>query len=182
MKELALHILDILENSYRAKAQSIELYIQEDTRKNLFAIHITDDGIGMSPEQLAKVTDPFFTSRRSRKVGLGLSLLKQNAERSGGSLQLESKQDHGTQLVVSFEHNHLDRPILGDIAGVVCMCLAGHPETELVYRHQMNEKEYLFDSTEIKAALEGMSVQNPDIRKFIEEMIKENLNEIGVNS
>ena len=181
MKDLSLHILDIIQNSISAKANLIELTIEENLKDNLYTLTFIDNGMGMSDETAKKVVDPYFTSRTTRKVGLGLPLLKQNAERTGGNLTITSKEGCGTTVKAVFQHNSIDRPVLGDIAGVIVLLCSANPEINFVYRHITESGEYIFDSREIKETLEGVSISNPDIMKYLKEMIKENLLEINTN-
>jgi len=180
MKDLALHILDITHNSITAKASKIEISIIENLKKDLFLISVKDNGKGMSEEMVKQVSDPFVTSRTTRKVGLGIPLFKQNAEMSGGSLDIESKEGVGTEIKASFGHSHLDRPSLGDISGVFVGLASGTENVEFVYTHQINDNKFVFDTVEIKEALDGMSLALPEIRRYLKEMIEENLKEIIV--
>ena len=180
MKDLSLHILDIAQNSISAKATFIEIILVEDIPHDLFSITIRDNGSGMSPEILAKVVDPFYTSRTTRKVGLGIPLLKQNAERCEGSFSITSEVNRGTELIATFRHGNIDRPSLGDIAGVVVILASANPEIDFVYHHRYNTKEYCFDTREVKEALEGTPINDLKVFRFLKEMIKENLDEIQI--
>ena len=180
MKELSLHIMDILQNSTRARASKIELDIVENTVENTYRIIFTDNGCGMDEDTVKRVVDPFFTTRTVRKVGLGLPLLKQNCEQTGGSLQITSKPDEGTRVEAVFIHNHIDRQTLGDIAGTVILTASANPDIHFIYRHDKDGQTYIFDTEEVKEALDGLSIQMPEIIQYLREMIKENLAEIGV--
>ena len=116
MKDLSSHMMDIVQNSIRAEASWIQIRICEDPEADLFLIEIQDNGCGMDEATLARVRDPFFTSRTVRKVGLGIPLLQQNAERTGGKVSIVSQPGQGTTLTARFGHSHLDRPPLGDVA------------------------------------------------------------------
>ncbi len=178
MKDLSLHIMDIIQNSVRAEASNVELEIREDLEKDLYSIFIKDDGCGMSEEVLSKVLDPFFTTRTTRKVGLGLSLLKQNAEQAGGKLEIRSKEGIGTELEVQFSHKNIDRPVIGDIAGVMVLLVSANPNMDFIYKHSTANGEYIFDTKEIKEVLEEVSVSDPHIIQYLKELINENLNTI----
>ena len=180
MKELSLHIMDILQNSTRARASKIELDIIENTVENTYRIIFTDNGCGMDEDTVKRVVDPFFTTRTVRKVGLGLPLLKQNCEQTGGSLQITSKPGEGTRVEAVFIHNHIDRQTLGDIAGTVILTASANPDIHFIYRHDKDGQTYIFDTEEVKEALDGLSIQMPEIIQYLREMIKENLAEIGV--
>ena len=180
MKDLALHIMDILQNSTRAGASKIELDIVEDTVENTYKIIFTDNGCGMDEDTVKRVVDPFFTTRTVRKVGLGLPLLKQNCEQTGGSLHITSKLGEGTQVEAVFIHNHIDRPTLGDIAGTLVLTASAYPDIHFIYRHKKDGETYEFDTEEVKEALDGLSIQMPEIIRYLREMICENLKEMGV--
>lgn len=179
MKDLSLHILDIVQNSIVAGANLIQVEIVEDKQQNTFTITISDNGSGMDKETLEKVTDPYFTSRTTRKVGLGLPLFKQNAERTGGHFQLESEPGKGTKVTAVFVHDNLDRPVLGDIAGVMVILAQANPFLDFVYSHQTGNGKYIFDTCEVKEMLEDMPISNPQMSKILKEMIQENLKEIN---
>ncbi len=171
-----MHIMDIIQNSVRAKASLVELKIKESEKDDLFSISIKDNGFGMSEEVLAKAIDPFFTTRTTRKVGLGLSLLKQNAEMTGGKMEISSKEGVGTELEAVFSHRHLDRPAMGDIAGTMVLLVGANPKMDFIYIHITDKDEYVFDTKEIKEVLDGMPVSDPNIMHYLKEMIQENLN------
>ena len=181
MKELALHILDIAQNSIRAKAALIEINITEKPSENEYLIDILDDGAGMDEPVRKQIEDPFYTSRKSRKVGLGIPLFKQNAELSGGSIYIISEKEKGTHISAIFGFNHIDRPILGDIAGTLLILIANENQTDIRYKHQTDEGVYVFDSREVKKILGEMPISSPTIRKYLLEMIHENLEQIQIS-
>ena len=181
MNELALHILDIAQNSIRANAALIEIAITEKPDNDLLQIEVKDDGKGMSPQQVEQAGDPFFTSRTKRKVGLGLPLLKHNAEQTEGNFQLQSEGNKGTQLLVNFGFHHIDRPVMGDIAGTLLILAANEKETEIRYVHETPKGQFEFDTREVKKELDGISLSTPAIRKFLNEMIRENLEQIQIS-
>ena len=178
MKDLSLHILDIVQNSISAKATLIQITIEEDKANNRYVLSIEDNGTGMSAEVLAKVTDPYTTSRKTRKVGMGLPLLKFNAEFANGGLEVFSELGIGTKVVATFEFEHIDRVPVGDISGVVVMLASMNPNLDFIYKHTTPRGEYCFDTQEIKEVLDGMSIQEPSIQKYLKELIEENLKEI----
>jgi anti-sigma regulatory factor (Ser/Thr protein kinase) len=180
MKDLSLHVMDILQNSTRAGATKIELVIVEDVNKDTYTLQFVDNGCGMNEETLQKVIDPFFTTRTVRKVGLGLPLIKQNAERTGGSFRIQSQPGQGTTVQVVFSHQNIDRPTLGDIAGAVVLTASAFPNIHFIYKHIKNGKEYVFDTVEVNEVLDGISIQDPEIIQYLREMITENLKEMGV--
>jgi anti-sigma regulatory factor (Ser/Thr protein kinase) len=175
MKDLSLHVMDILQNSTRAGASRIELDIVENTLENTYKVIFTDNGCGMDEEMVQRVVDPFFTTRTVRKVGLGLPLLKQNCEQTGGSLHIASKVGEGTRVEAVFVHDHIDRPTLGDIAGTVVLTASANPDIRFIYRHAKDGRIYEFDTEEVKEALDGLPIQMPEIIRYLREMIEENL-------
>jgi anti-sigma regulatory factor (Ser/Thr protein kinase) len=181
MKELALHILDIIENSITANAKNVITYINEDETSDLYEIKIVDNGKGMNDETLRKVQDPFFTTRTTRKVGMGISLFKQAAMRCGGSLSIKSKPGTGTEVITKMQLHHIDRQPLGDIAGVFVQLFCSYPNVDFKYIHTTHKGQYNFDSEEIKKTLGDIKHINVEIRKFIKEMIQENLDEIMIS-
>lgn len=180
MRTLSEHILDIVQNSVKAKATLIEIIVEEDKKNDLCSLIIKDNGCGMGKEMLEKAANPFFTSRTTRKVGLGLSLLKQNAEMSGGSFKLESESGKGTVLTATFRLSNIDKPPLGDIWESYYLTLLSYTAGELVYRHFTTKGEFCLSSKELREALGGVSFQQKEIREGIIELIKTNLEEIEV--
>lgn len=148
MEDLSLHILDIAENSINGAARTIEIIIDEDKDKDLLTIEIKDDGKGMDEKTLKKALDPFFTTRKTRRVGLGLSLLAQAAEQSGGKMELNSKPRVGTTVRATFRMSHPDCKPMGDINETMRMLVAGHPEINFVYEHHKDNSIYRFDTRE----------------------------------
>jgi len=181
MTELSLHILDIIQNSIVAKADLISIAICEDLATDQLTIEIADNGKGIDAEILKNVADPFYTSRTTRKVGMGLSLFRQAAEQCEGTLTIESKLHSGTKVKVMMKNSHIDKQPMGDIAGVVSLMVASNPAIDFEYRHQTNRGVYEFNSREIKQELDEIPISDPKIVKFMREMIQENLNEINIS-
>ena len=150
MKDLSLHILDIVQNSIRAKANLIGIEIAEIPDQNQLIITITDDGTGMSAELLQRAIDPFYTSRTTRKVGLGLSLFKQNAEMTGGSFNIESEPSKGTIVTAIFGLNHIDRPVMGDLVDTLLLLICSPDGPDYVFKHQTPSGEFELDTREVK--------------------------------
>jgi hypothetical protein len=153
MRDLSLHILDIIENSVNAGAKNISLLIDEDIGKNLLKVQIKDDGKGMGNKMLKNVTDPFTTTRTTRKVGLGLSLIKQAAEIAGGNLKINSKKGKGTDVIATFKYDHIDRKPLGDIMETLISAILMSPDVEYKFKHRKNNKVFEFDTIKIKKSL-----------------------------
>lgn len=180
MKELALNILDIVQNSIRAKARQVEIRIEESEFKNLLEILISDDGVGIPPEMLANVVDPYITSRTKRKVGMGLALLKQHAEFAGGRLKIDSQVGKGTWVDARFLLNHIDRQPMGDISGVVKILIVANPLIEFLFVYKTDNGEYRLDTREIKEIFEIKDLTDNKLMEDIRNMILGNLKTIGV--
>ncbi|MDD2279248.1 MAG: ATP-binding protein [Bacteroidales bacterium] len=178
MKELSLHILDIAQNSIVAGAKKIGITIDEDTELDILTIELSDDGKGMKPEVVAKVIDPYTTSRTTRKVGLGLPLLNDACKNTGGKLHIESELGKGTKVIATLGLNHIDRQPLGDITGVVVMLIAANPNIRFVYTHIKNKNEFVLDTNEVNEILEGIPINTPEVGKMLKEMISSNLEEL----
>jgi len=178
LRELALHILDIAENSISAGATQIEITIDEDFQKDILRILIKDNGKGMNPEILARITDPFVTSRTTRKVGLGIPFFKAAAEACEGALNLQSQPDVGTTVDVNFKHSHIDRMPLGNISDTLLTLIIGSPEIHWIYKHRVNENQFIFDDEPVKEILDGLPLCQPDVMKFIREMLQEGIHSL----
>ncbi|MFZ4549819.1 MAG: ATP-binding protein, partial [Bacteroidales bacterium] len=163
MKDLASHILDILQNSVTAGSTLIEISIDEMPVADKYVLRIVDDGKGMDTKMIKQVTDPFFTTRTTRKVGLGLPLLKQNAERTGGSLVIQSQPGKGTEVIAEFGYKHIDRLPTGDIAGTLSLTVSSFPEIDFIYTHSTPEGTFVFDTIEIKEKLENIPINDAEV-------------------
>ncbi len=178
MKTLSDHILDIVQNSIRANATLIEIMVEENKKNDFCLLQISDNGCGMDKETLERATNPFFTTRTTRKVGLGLSLLKQNAEMANGKFNIRSEPNKGTVVEAGFQLGHVDRPELGDVWDTIYLTMLGNKNVELVYKHKTNKGSFKISSAEIRNNIEGVSMQKPEIREAIIDLIKNNINEI----
>lgn len=177
MRELSLNILDVAENSVKAKASLIEIYVEAGG--NLLTLRITDNGCGMDKEFVARVTDPFTTTRTTRKVGLGLPFLKQEAEVTGGSFSVESELGKGTTVTATFVLDSIDRAPLGDLADTMLALLAGADERDFVFTYVVEGRVFVFDTRDLKAQLGGIPVATPEVLVFIREMLEENIKNIN---
>jgi signal transduction histidine kinase len=178
MKELSLHILDITQNSIRARAKLVHLLIFESTAKNELTIVIEDDGCGIPADRLEHITDPFVTTRTTRKVGLGLSLFKAAAENCEGFFEITSVEGQGTKVTGTFMRDHIDRAPLGNMADTIVTMVMSFGETDLLYEHDYNNQLFVFNTREIKETLEVDSLNEPDILNWIREFVSEGLEEI----
>lgn len=176
MKDLSMHIMDILQNSTRAKATEITLEVLEDSVRDTLTLKFKDNGCGMDEEMVRKVINPFFTTRTTRKVGLGLPLLKQNTEQTGGSMNIESQVGVGTTVTAVFGLTHLDTPPMGDLAGTMVLTISAHPEIRFFFHYKRDEEvDYLLDTDEVYEILDGMSINDPEVIESLKEMIEENI-------
>ena len=178
MKELSLHILDIMENSVSGGASRIEVNITINEADDLLAIQVIDNGHGMSSETLANVTDPFFTTRSTRKIGMGISLFKQQAEQTGGAFHIKSEQGKGTEVEASFGLNNIDRQPLGDVAGVIVNIAASYSDIDFVLNIDTTEGNFHFSSHEVSKILEGLPLNKPEVMLWLKELIQTNMTDL----
>ena len=182
MKELSLNILDVAENSVKAGATLTQILIEE--AGDTLTLTFKDDGCGMSEEIVKSVIDPFYTTRTTRKVGLGVPLLKLAAEQTGGSLTVNSKtvedfpDDHGTEVCATFYKNHLDFTPLGDVIASVTTLIQGHPDTDFLFSHKTENGEVALDTRELRTVLGDVPLDTYDVIKWIEEYLKEQYSEL----
>ncbi|HSO89169.1 MAG TPA: ATP-binding protein [Draconibacterium sp.] len=178
MKTLSDHILDIVQNSIRANATLIEIIVEEDKKNDLCVLRIRDNGCGMNKEILEQATNPFFTTRETRKVGLGLSLLKQNAEMANGKFKIQSEVNKGTDVEATFQYSNVDRPEFGDVWNTFYLTMLGNEKVEMIYEHKTNKGSFKISSIEIRKNTEGVSLQQTEIREAITDLIKNNITDI----
>ncbi len=176
MEDLSLHILDVVENSITAEAGRIEIRVTEDTRTNLLTVEMSDNGRGMSKELLDNATDPFYTTRTTRKVGLGIPLLAQSARESNGDISVKSKIGEGTSIKASFQYDHIDRRPLGNIGETIVILIMSNPDIDFLFEHRKNDEIYTLDTSELKQELEGVPINNPEVIKYIKNDISTWLN------
>ncbi len=174
MPEISLNILDVAENSTRAQASLVEITVDADTKKDRLTVTIKDDGCGMTPEQVSRVTDPFFTSRTTRKVGLGIPFFKYAAESTGGSFSIQSEPGIGTTVTAVFVLSHIDRMPLGDITSTIHTLVVFHPESQFLYRYCYNGASFTLDTREFKEILGDVPFDTPEISDYIREYLTEN--------
>ncbi len=179
MKEISLNILDVAGNSIKAGAKRIDIILTESQQRNVLELTIADDGCGMSPEFLRQVTDPFTTTRTTRKVGLGLPLLKMAAEGSEGTFSIRSQEGKGTRVDASFRLDHLDRMPLGNMPETVVTLISANDQIRFVYTHQTDEGEFVLDCKELWDTLGSeIPLSSPEILAWIHDYVKENLENI----
>ena len=177
MKELSLNILDITENSTKAGAKNVSITLTETDET--FTMSVSDDGCGMMPDFLKAVTDPFTTTRTTRKVGLGIPLLKLAAEQTGGSVTIESKHlslhpdDHGTTTTALFYKNHLDLTPLGDIVSTLTTLIQGHPDVDFLFEHTAPERSVRLDTKELREVLGDVPLDSFEVICWIKDFLSE---------
>ncbi len=150
MEDLSLHILDIVENSIRALARRIKIKIEENIEEDRLIVEIEDDGQGMDKETVKKAVDPFFTTKTTRRVGLGLPLLDQAAREAGGNLEISSEIGKKTRIRANFRYSHPDRKPLGDTKETLFTLAVAHPEIHFIYEHIRGTETYRWDTKRIK--------------------------------
>lgn len=175
MDDLSLFLLDIVENSLNANAKNIEVTLSEDDSKNTITLQVSDNGKGMDQETAEKAVDPFYTTRTTRKVGLGLPFLRQTALTCGGNFNISSERNVGTSVFATFQKNHIDTPPLGNIADTIITILLHPGIHQFIYTHVYNGSTFVFDLEEVKAILDGVSIQDVEIITYIKQYIESNL-------
>lgn len=179
MLELALHVLDIAENSSRAEASLIEITIVEDLARDVFSLEIRDNGHGMDEQTMEKAMDPFYTTKKVRRIGLGLPMLKQATHNAQGRFSLQSEVGKGTAVYAEFRHSHIDRQPLGDIAGVITMLILGNPDIDFIYRHMKDGREYILDTREVREGLGQVPLNCMEVLNLIRDNIREGIEELN---
>ena len=189
MKELSLNILDIAENSFKARASLVQILLDNEPnahKDGTLTLRIIDDGCGMDAETVRRVTDPFYTTRTTRPVGMGLSLLKLAAEQTGGDLTVESiseKDDpehRGTTVTAVFHPGHIDSEPLGDVVSTIITLIQGHPDTDLLFRHTEGEKCVEVDTRQLREVLGDVPLGSFEVLQWIEGFLREQYEESGI--
>ncbi len=181
MKELALHVLDIAENSVRGEAKHIEIVIGEDLKTNRFTMDINDDGKGIPEEMLKTIRNPFTTTRTHRKVGMGIPFLNDTCLMCGGRLDIESEVGVGTRVHADMEHENIDRPPLGDIASTLINLFSSYPDISFAYRHTYRARdweeaqEFSLTTEELNEILEGMPLTTPSVFIWVRDFIRDSI-------
>ena len=178
MKELSLNILDIAQNSISAGASLTEIVVNENTKENTLLIGIYDNGCGMTEEQVKSVIDPFFTTRTTRKVGMGIPLFKMSCEQTGGKFTIESQKGVGTKINALYKTDSVDFTPLGDIAATIVTIVSMNSDKEFLYKRVLDDKEFIFSTVEIKKILDGVPLSEPSVMSWIEQYINEQTNEL----
>ncbi|MBP1572216.1 MAG: sensor histidine kinase [Oscillospiraceae bacterium] len=178
MTELSLNVLDVAQNSVKAKASLIEISVRSDFEKDLMTIVIADNGCGMDEQQLAAVCDPFYTTRTTRKVGLGVSFFKLAAESAGGEFSITSEKGVGTTVTASFQISNIDRMPLGDMTATMHSLITLNADIDFVYNYRVDDKEFTLDTREFREILEGVPFDVPEVSQYIKEYLSSNKEEV----
>lgn len=174
MRELSLNVLDIAQNSIAAAASQIQIEVVERTDAHMLTIGLYDNGRGMTDEQVKSVLDPFYTTRTTRKVGMGVPLFKMAAEQTGGSLTVSSKVGIGTNIKAVFHTDSVDFTPLGDMASTVTTLVSMNTDLHFLYRHKVNDREFIFDTAEIREILGDVPLSEPSVVQWMREFMEEN--------
>jgi len=180
MSELSLNILDIAQNSIAAEANLVEIDVSEDTAADRIMIRVKDNGKGMSKDFLETVEDPFITTRTTRKIGLGISFLKEAAEMTGGYIELSSQLGIGTTITAFFVMSHIDRQPIGNLSETMITLVSLNPEIDFIIRYKVNENEFIFSTYEVKEMLgDDINLSSPPIIVFLTEYISEHIENLS---
>jgi len=167
--------MDVIENGLNAGADLVTLAIVEDKKEDRLRITITDNGRGIPDYMLDRVVDPFFTTRSTRRVGLGLSLIREASRRCGGEFTIKSREGKGTEVRVSFRLGHIDLAPLGDMGGSLTCLIMGNPGVDFVYTHEVDGRVFHLDTRDVKKELDGFPINNPKVLKYLADIIRDSL-------
>jgi hypothetical protein len=170
--------MDIVENGISAGGTLIEVTVVETRKENRLRITVKDNGRGIPPHLLEEVSHPFYTTRTTRRVGLGLSLFGEAARRCEGEMEIRSEEGKGTEVCTSFRRDHLDLAPLGDMAGSLSTLIMGNPDVEFVYTHEVDGRVFRLDTREVKKEIEGVPIQHPEVIRALAGTIRESLAEL----
>ena len=178
MRELALNVMDVAQNSISAGASLITLTVAEDSAADRLSITLEDNGCGMTEEQVRSVVDPFYTTRTTRKVGMGIPLFKMAAEQTGGSLYIFSKVGLGTNVQAVFNTDHVDFTPLGDINATIVTLVTMNTDRDFLFRRKRDEREFVLDTAEVKSVLAGVPLNEPAVVQWIKGYLEENTKDL----
>lgn len=178
MTELSLNVLDVANNSVSARASLIEITVRIQESTDLLTIIICDNGCGMTKEKLSKVDDPFYTTRTTRNVGLGIPFFKQSALSTGGNFIIESAPEVGTKVVATFRLTHIDRMPLGDINSTIYTLITQNLDIDFLYTYELNDKLFQLDTREFRKILGNIPMNAPEVSDYIKEYLEENQHEV----
>lgn len=178
MRELSLHILDLVQNSLEAGASAIDLTVIEDIAADKLIIRVSDNGRGMNKAECANAIDPFVTSRHTRTVGLGLPLIDMYTKRCGGEIRIDSFPGIGTTVEAVFQHSHLDRPPLGNMVETIKVIVIGNPCIDFKYKHITGKQMFSLSTLEIVSVLGNISLSSPAVITWLDEYLTDNLTRV----
>jgi signal transduction histidine kinase len=178
MRELSLNVMDVAQNSVRAEADLVRITVEESDKEDRLTIVIADNGCGMTEDQVRQVIDPFFTTRTTRKVGLGVPLFKLSAEQTGGSFDIQSKVGEGTTTTASYVKSHVDMTPLGDINSTVKILIQCNPQIDFIFTHSTDKGSFTLDTRELREVLGDVSLDTPDVLEWIGQYLEENTQNI----
>jgi hypothetical protein len=181
LREISLHILDVAENGIAAGASCIRIFAEEARIENFLKVIIEDNGKGVPLEKIDTLTDPFVTSRTTRRVGLGLPLLEAAARRCDGKLSIKSEPGTGTRITATFRYDHIDRAPMGDMAGTLITLIMGNTEVDFVYNHSIDGKKFSLDTREIRKELGTLYVTDPSVMYHLKQSIKKQLDQLQLS-
>ena len=187
MREIALHLLDIAENSAAAESTKVSIEVREDLVNDRLIASVIDDGRGMDAETAQNVQDPFYTTRTTRNVGLGIPLLKLAAEQAEGRFSLQSEPGKGTRVEAEFRHSNIDRMPLGDLASTFLTVLISHPNIHWTFVYRTTDKtgdsrDFVFDDADLKSELGGLSLTEPEVLTFVRGMLEEGIEALALQT
>ncbi|HHU62635.1 MAG TPA: ATP-binding protein [Clostridiales bacterium] len=172
MRDLSLHILDIVQNSIDAAADFIQVTVDVQPKEDRLVITVSDNGRGMDEALVEKITDPFVTGRTTRKVGLGLALLEAAVQRSDGDLSISSRPGVGTTVTARFRYRHIDRPPMGDLTQTIISLILCNPDIDFLFRYIYGQREFKLDTREIRAHIGDMDINDIRIVDWIREYVQ----------
>ncbi|MCC8142120.1 MAG: sensor histidine kinase [Lachnospiraceae bacterium] len=181
LPEISLNILDIAQNSISARATLIQITLETQTESSRLKVVIRDDGSGMSKETLDRVLDPFYTTRTTRKVGLGIPFFKQEAECTGGSFSIESEPGCGTVVTAEFCTDNIDCMPLGDINATIRSLVTMNPQIDFCYIRSVDDQSFVLDTREVKEILGDVPFDTPEVSQFLDQFLEENEAELSEN-
>ena len=182
MRELSLHILDIAENGITAGADCIQIEVNEKRAEDLLTIVIEDNGRGMPADKFQNPTDPFITTRKTRRVGLGLSLLAAAAERCEGNMAIDTESGRGTRVEATFRYSHIDRAPVGDMAATITTLIMGNPQIDFVYTHIIDTEDFVLDTRDLKEGKQDLSLTDPVLIFNLTRSIRNSLSALAEGS
>lgn len=175
LQDIAMHILDLGQNSIRANAKLVKIELMVEDEKDILSLMIEDDGCGMDEDTMERALNPFYSSRATRNIGLGLPFMKELSELCNGSFRLISKVNQGTRLEVTLQKSHWDTPPFGDIGEAFMLLVQAKSEIDFLF-HYRHKTDFYVDTREVKSQLADVSIAEFEILMWLKEYINENIN------